>query len=64
VFQIFGHANLTHESVFVSVHSCQVTDVTENVLKAIRQLKSIDLAESILHMRIDYQLHKLQYLST
>lgn len=39
MFQVLAHANLPHQFVFVSVHSCQLTYMGKDVLQAVCQLK-------------------------
>lgn len=39
MFQVLAHTDLPHQFVLVSVHSCQLTHVGEDVLQAICQLK-------------------------
>ena len=39
MLQVFAHPNLSHQLVLVAVHACQLTNVSEDVLKSIRQLQ-------------------------
>jgi len=52
MFEILAHSDLSHESVFISVHACELSDVREDILNTISELKSINVSETILHMRI------------
>mmetsp|Transcript_2747 Transcript_2747/g.4977 ORF Transcript_2747/g.4977 Transcript_2747/m.4977 type:complete len:318 (+) Transcript_2747:225-1178(+) len=63
MLQILAHADLTHETVFVPVHSRQLAHVIEGVLQSIRQLVRVDISQAILHVRIYHQLGKAQNFS-
>ena len=39
VFQILARSYLPHQTIFVSIHPSQLSNVRENVLQTIRQLK-------------------------
>jgi hypothetical protein len=48
--QVLGHANLTHQTVLVTVHASQLTNVGKSVLQTISQLKGIDVAQTVLNV--------------
>ena len=52
MFEVFAHANLTHQFVFVAVHSGQLADVGKNVLQPVRQLVRAHIAQPVLHMAV------------
>lgn len=39
MFQVFAHANLSHQLVLVAVHARQLADVCKDVLQSIGQLQ-------------------------
>jgi len=41
VFEVFAHADLSHQLVLVAVHARQLADVRKDVLKTVRQLQSL-----------------------
>lgn len=47
---------MSHELVLVSVHASQLTNVCKGVLKSISQLKGINIAQTILDVRVDDKL--------
>ena len=53
-------ANLAHESILVTIHASQLADVRKNVLQAVSQLVRVDVAETVLHVRIDNDLGEAQ----
>jgi hypothetical protein len=63
VLDILAHANLTHDAIFVSIETRQLTDVREDVLQTIRQLKRIDITQPILYVRVDDQLRETEDLT-
>jgi len=63
MLEILAHSDLSHESVFISVHACELSDVCEDILDTISELESIDVSETILHMRIDNELHESEDFS-
>jgi len=50
MLQIFTHPNLPHQLVLISVHSSQLSDVSEYILKTIRQLEGVNVVQAILYM--------------
>ena len=60
VLEILAHTDLPHQLVLVTVHAGQLTDVGENVLKAISQLEGIDVVETVLDVGVDDQLRQTQ----
>jgi len=40
VFEVFAHADLSHQLVLIAVHARQLADVRKDVLKTVRQLQS------------------------
>lgn len=55
MLQIFAHANLSHQFVFVAIHSSQLTDMSKNILQTVGQLECIHIVQAILNVRIDDQ---------
>ncbi len=53
MLDVFGHANLSHEAILVSIHTCEVANVRENVLQTICQLESLDMTKTVLYMWVD-----------
>jgi len=39
MFKIFTHANLFHEFIFVTIHPCQLTNMSKDILNTISKLK-------------------------
>jgi hypothetical protein len=60
MLQILGHPHLPHQSVFVSIHTCQMANMTENVLETVSQLERLNLTESVLNMGVYHQFHQFQ----
>lgn len=60
MFQIFAHSNLSHQFVFVSIHSRQLADVSENILQTVGQLEGVHVVQTILNVRIDDQFGETQ----
>lgn len=56
MLQIFAHPNLSHQLVFVPVHTGQLSHVSKNILKTVRQLESVHVIQSVLHVRVNNQL--------
>jgi hypothetical protein len=53
MLEIFASPDLTHETVLVTVHTSELTDVIENIVNTVSQLEGIDVAKSILYMGIE-----------
>ena len=53
VLEVLAHANLSHKTVLVSVHASKLAHVRKGVLQAVGQLERIDVAQAVLHHRID-----------
>lgn len=64
MLQIFAHTNLSHEFIFITIHSGKLTNMSENVLQTIGQLESINVVQSVLHVRIDDQFGQAQDFTT
>ena len=62
MFKVLAHSDLFHQLVLVSVHSCQLAHVSEDVLKTIRQLERIHVVQTVLDVRIHDQLGEPQDL--
>ena len=56
MLQVFAHPNLLHQFVFVSVHASQLSNMSENVLQSICELKCIYIIQSILYMGVNNKL--------
>lgn len=54
MFEIFAHPNLPHEFVLITIHAGELAYVGKNILKTIGQLKSVDIIQPVLHMRVNY----------
>ncbi len=63
MFQIFAHADLSHEFVLVSIHSSELANVGKSVLQTIRQLESVHITQSILHVRVNHKLGQAEDFS-
>ena len=57
VLEILAHSNLLHQLVLVSVHSSQLPEMTEDVVKTISELEGVEVSKSILHVRVSHDLH-------
>lgn len=64
MLEILAHPNLSHKLVLVAIHSRQLTDVGEHELKTIGELEGVDVAETVLDMRIDDELGEAEDLAT
>lgn len=64
VLQILAHSNLPHQLVLVTVHSRQLTNVSESELETIGELESVDVSESVLNVRVDDELRETEDLAT
>ena len=63
MLQILAHADLFHQLVLVTVHSGELADVSEDVLKPVGQLESVDVVQSILYVRVDDEFRQTQDLT-
>mmetsp|Transcript_19442 Transcript_19442/g.63358 ORF Transcript_19442/g.63358 Transcript_19442/m.63358 type:complete len:470 (-) Transcript_19442:1597-3006(-) len=63
VLQVLAHADLTHQPVLVPVHAGELAHVGEDVLQAVGQLVGVDVAQPVLHVRVDHQLRQPQDLA-
>lgn len=64
MLEIFAHANLTHQSILVAIHSRQLTNVSEDVVETIGELIGINVGEAILNVRINDELGQAENLTT
>src|SRR5579871_757379 len=48
VFQVLACSNLAHETVFIPIHSGKLSDVIENIMKPVRELVGVNIAETVL----------------
>jgi pyrimidine operon attenuation protein/uracil phosphoribosyltransferase len=64
VLQVFRHSDLSHELVLVTVHARKGTNVREDILKGIRELEGVDIAQPVLDMSINDELRQAQNFST
>jgi len=64
MLEIFTHSNLPHKFVFVTVHSSELANVSENIMKTVRQLEGVHVVKAILNVRIHDQLRQTQNLAT
>lgn len=55
MFQIFAHSYLSHEFVFVPIHAGQLSNMSEDVLQPVGELEGVNIVQSVLNVRIDYQ---------
>jgi hypothetical protein len=60
VLEILAHSDLTHQTVLVTVHARQVTDVSEGVVNSVGELEGFDVAQAVLHVSIEDELCQLQ----
>ena len=63
VLQVLAHADLAHQPVLVPVHARQLAHVREDVLQAVGELVGVDVAEAVLHVRVDHELGETQDLT-
>lgn len=63
MLQVLASANLVHQLVFVSVHAGELANVVESVENAIGELESIDIAETVLDLRVDNELGQAENLA-
>ena len=63
MFQILARSNLVHEFILVSVHSRQLANMIEGVQYTVGKLKCVNIAKTILHLCIDYQLGEFKNLA-
>lgn len=64
MLEILAHADLLHKLVFVSVHTGQLTDMREHVLKTISKLESVDITKSELNVGVNNELGETKDFST
>lgn len=63
MLQVLASANLVHQLVFVPVHAGKLANVVESVENAIGELESIDIAETVLDLRVDNELGQAKDLA-
>eukprot|EP00965_Chrysotila_dentata_P150735 4980259-Pleurochrysis_carterae.AAC.1 len=63
VLQVLAHADLAHQPVLVSVHAGELADVREDVLQPVGELVGVDVAEAVLHVRVDDELGEAEDLA-
>lgn len=63
MLQVLASTNLVHQFVFVSVHAGKLANVVESVENAIGKLESIDIAETVLDLRVDNELGQAENLA-
>lgn len=63
VLQVLAHADLTHEFVLVPVHTGQLTNVSEGELETVGELEGVDVAETVLDVRVDDELRETEDLT-
>ena len=56
MLQVLAHSHLTHELVLVPVHARERADVGEDVLDGVGELEGVDVAETVLDVRVDDEL--------
>ncbi|SRR6266436_376514 len=64
VLQVFRHSDLSHELVLVTVHARKGANVRKNILKGVRELEGVNIAEPVLDMRINDKLRQAENFST
>ena len=64
MFQILAHPDLLHQLVLVPIHSSQLSDMSEHILKSVSQLECIHIVQAVLHMSIHDQFGQPQDLTT
>lgn len=64
VLEILAHTDLLHKLVFISVHTGQLTDVSEHVLKTVSKLESVDITETELNVGVNNELGETKDFST
>lgn len=63
MLKIFAHADLSHEFVLVAVHSRELANMSENVLKTVGQLERVHVVQAVLDVRVDNQLGETKDLA-
>ena len=53
MLEVLRHAHLPHELILVSVHACQGTNVSKNILQGVNQLEGVDIVETELNVSIN-----------
>ena len=64
MFQVLAETDLTHELVLVAVHARELSDMGKNVLKAVGELKGVDVTESVLDVGVDNQFREAEDFAT
>lgn len=64
MFEILAHSDLSHEFVLVAVHTSELAYVGKCVLQTIGKLEGINVAKTILNMRVNNKFGESKYLST
>lgn len=52
-----------HQLVFVPVHTSKLADMVESVENTISELKGVDIAETVLDLRVDNELGQAEDLT-
>ena len=55
MLQVLAHPDLSHQSVLVTVHPCELTHMREDVLKAVGELEGVYVSETVLDVRVYHQ---------
>mmetsp|Transcript_3880 Transcript_3880/g.8478 ORF Transcript_3880/g.8478 Transcript_3880/m.8478 type:complete len:333 (+) Transcript_3880:5507-6505(+) len=63
VLEILAHTDLAHQPILVAIHARQLADVRKNILQAVCQLIGVNVAQSILNVRVDDELRQPENLA-
>lgn len=58
MLEILAHPDLPHQLVLVAVHPGQLSHVSEDVLQSVRQLERVHIVQTVLDVRVYYQLRQ------
>ena len=56
VLEVLAHPDLAHQTVLIPIHPRQLSHMGERILEAVCQLECVNVAESVLDVRIYNQL--------
>eukprot|EP00398_MALV-I-01_sp_L67-1_P000203 gene202-gene343 len=63
MLKILAHTHLTHQTILVTVHTGELTNMREDILKTISKLESINVTKTVLNHGIDDQLTETENLT-
>lgn len=63
MLQVLASTDLVHQFVFIPVHTSELANMVESIEYAIGELEGIDIAETILNLRVDNELGQAEDLA-